>query len=296
MADRPLIYVSIRNSGGSIEHYYHFFLGYFLPLCAYLSQLKGPPPILLVPDCGPLGGHLNDLEVPGLVITNRRSHYNFIRRLNGEREFEQIEIRGVDIHRREQPVYDRAAVKRVVDQGSAYVRARLAASIARHRDRLVAEWVGSPRVLLLERVVPDPYYFSSLVDAKGGGSTRRTITNCDELAAALTETFGGITRAVLDHMSLAEQIAMFETADIVVGQHGAALANVVWMRPGSQVCEFIHKPDQELVFGDLSAICGLPHHFLEQREPKGPVDVREAVMRIAAVAGVASPAVDSATS
>jgi capsular polysaccharide biosynthesis protein len=93
--------------------------------------------------------------------------------------------------------------------------------------------------------------------------------------------------SALEQLGLVEQIALFQTVDVVIGQYGAALANVVWMRRGSHVFEFILMPQQEHANGDVSAICGL-HHFLLQRDFKEPVDVREAAMRVSAVVGLPS--------
>lgn len=290
MTERPLVNAVIRTNGGSAEHYYHFLLGYLLPLCAYMSRRTGDPPIMLARECGPMNRIIFELEIPGLVLCNRRSHAMCLEALSGDARWEHVETKGIDLHRRRQPAYDVEAVTRVVNEGAGYIRARMGAPIERHCERLQAEWGSPPRVLLIERGVPDPYYSSSVVEIPGNGSSRRTITNGHEFLAALKTVFGHVKNVALERLELAEQIALFHTADVVVGQYGAGLANTLWMRRGSHVCEFIQTPEQQRTNGDLSAIYGLEHHFLWQRDFKEPVDVRESVMRISAVVGSTSGA------
>ena len=169
--------------------------------------------------------------------------------------------------------YDMEAVAR----GVLYVRERLGPSIETHCKRLNAEWQNSPRVLVVERCEPDPYYFSCLAELKGGGTTRRKIANHAELLARLTAEFGQIRNSTLETLGLAGQIALFQTADVVVAQHGAALSNIVWMRRGAHVFELIHAPQMKRIFGDLSSIFGVSHHFIEQNDPRGHVDVQELI-------------------
>ena len=132
---------------------------------------------------------------------------------------------------------------------------------------------GSPRLLVIKREDPDPYYLSELSEIKGSGTTRRTIANMAELIAALNARFKQTKVVSLEHSRLAEQISLFQTADVVVAQHGAALANVVWMRPGTNVFEFVSDPAKQHHFCNLSSIFGIGHHVLIQKDSRGPVDV-----------------------
>ena len=33
------VHLTFQNHTGSVEHYYHFFFGYLVPLCSYLGNL-----------------------------------------------------------------------------------------------------------------------------------------------------------------------------------------------------------------------------------------------------------------
>ncbi|GAB5403182.1 MAG: hypothetical protein Aurels2KO_14130 [Aureliella sp.] len=64
----------------------------------------------------------------------------------------------------------------------------------------------------------------------------RKVTNEAELMRKLKPM--GIRRVVLEEMPLKEQIQLFQQVELVVGPHGAGLANVVFSRRSTQLVEF----------------------------------------------------------
>ncbi|MEG6509077.1 glycosyltransferase family 61 protein [Methyloligella sp. 2.7D] len=269
---RPNAYwLNIRNNGGSVEHYYHFLLGYLLPLCGYAEEEKTEAPILLARACGPLSRLVCEVGIPGLVLCEPYSHSL----LSSEAEklrLENVDILGLDCSeaRRE---YDADRLASVAALAKRYIQQRLGDKIDRFCEELDSNWTPSPRLLLIKREAPDPFYQSDLAETKGAGTDRRSIANMAELIAALSGRFPQTKVVSLQGRGLAEQIALFKMADIVVAQHGAALANIVWMRPETQVFEFLPDPAQHIFFQNLSPIFGIEHHVLAQEDRKGPVDV-----------------------
>lgn len=65
------------------------------------------------------------------------------------------------------------------------------------------------------------------------GALRRHILNMDELIQGL-KSVGSVSFVYLEGFSIHEQFLLFRSAKVVVAQHGAALANIVFMRQGSQ--------------------------------------------------------------
>ena len=63
----------------------------------------------------------------------------------------------------------------------------------------------------------------------------------------------------LEHLSLQEQVDVFHTTALVIGQHGAGLANLVWMRAGMPVIE-IRQDDHKDHFAKISEYKKLPYH------------------------------------
>jgi hypothetical protein len=285
-----LVWLDIRNTYGSVEHYYHFLLGYLLPLCAYAGQRGDDSSILLARSCGPMSHLVTELGIPGLILCERKSYREFSRRVE-ELGLTRVELSGLDLEKRPTQ-YDAERVARVVSQAKAYIRQRLGGTIDALRDKLEADWTASPRLVIIRREDPDPYYLSKLSEVKGGGASRRTIANMPALIEALTARYAQTKVVSLEDQSLAEQIALFETADVVVGQHGAALANVVWMRPDAHVFEYINEPKHTKYFRDLSLIFGIRHHTLMQEDALGPVDIDalvEATMSALSARGLDEP-------
>jgi len=86
------------------------------------------------------------------------------------------------------------------------------------------------RVILIERGKSKP----------GSGAHRRFLPNHRMLETKLSKYFGPIFKnVVLEDLSIDEQVSMFMNVDIVIGQHGAGLCNIIWMNnPNSLVIEF----------------------------------------------------------
>ncbi len=66
-------------------------------------------------------------------------------------------------------------------------------------------------------------------------SLNRRLINEDEVIAALARM--GFVAIELERLSLAEQIALFSHAEVVVAPHGAGLANLVYAAPGCRLIE-----------------------------------------------------------
>lgn len=91
------------------------------------------------------------------------------------------------------------------------------------------------------------------------GSSR---TLADE--SALIDEFSdqGATVARLDQMTWVEQVELFRSSERVIAPHGAGLANMVFMKPGSQVIELTTGTWWNPCFRDIAAIVGLEHHLI----------------------------------
>ena len=142
-------------------------------------------------------------------------------------------------------------------------------------ESLGIELVNRPtKVLLIERLPPNAYFLKDAVK-KGSGSSRRSIPNHDALAKALNSTVRRsfeFQNVQLENLSFVEQIRLFDSAAVVIGQHGAGLANTLWMQPASAVIELSHAPSLRH-FRNISEALG--HTFVLHRTsgPHADVDV-----------------------
>jgi capsular polysaccharide biosynthesis protein len=110
------------------------------------------------------------------------------------------------------------------------------------------------------QVVPQP-----IAEAKRrlflsrGSSTRRLLLNRRELE----ERFHLLGFQVIDpgKLSYETQVRLFDEAEIVVGEHGAAFANIGFCRPSTKVIELYHPRSNGMCYLSLAAINGLQHHY-----------------------------------
>ena len=262
-----LLHLTIKNNSGSIEHFYHFVLGYLLPLGSYMTRERiSQDRVMLLCSCGPFDRLMQELALPGLILCERQTHAKSKAMILRLADADVDEIRGFDFGQlpEDQVVYDFAGV----GAGIAFVRQRLALAIAEARRAIETDWVGSPRILLIERGEPDPFYASPICYDinpifRTAGKQRWMIGNHAALAAPLAGSYPGLRNVILEGMPLAAQIALFERADVVIAQHGAALANVIWMRPDAGVVE-IDPNSNSFVFTNLARLSGLRYQRIGQ--------------------------------
>ena len=86
---------------------------------------------------------------------------------------------------------------------------------------------------------------------------RRRITNEEKVRRLLVGR--GFTVIEDQPRSLREQIGLFHEAEIVVAPHGAALANLLWCRPGTLVVELASECYFPPFYQNLAEFCGLRH-------------------------------------
>lgn len=131
-------------------------------------------------------------------------------------------------------------------------------------------------VLLIERLPPDGYFRDQAVK-KGSGASRRSIVNHQELAAALQQAVQPPYRflnVALENLSFSDQVRLFHSAALVIGQHGAGLANGLWMQPGSHVIEIHHQP-KLAHFRILSQLMGHHYHLYKTQAAHCMIDVMD---------------------
>lgn len=99
--------------------------------------------------------------------------------------------------------------------------------------------------------------------AAATGATKRNITNEDEVAGALRSTFGERFAVVApEALSPCGQVAAFSRARLVIGQHGAALSNAIFMREGAAMLEL--QPVPHAVFEQVCAAVGIRYLALAE--------------------------------
>lgn len=98
------------------------------------------------------------------------------------------------------------------------------------------------KILLIERLPPDEYFFTK-AKVQGGGAAWRSLKNHAEVCSTLESMVQApfeFHNLQLEKMSFEDQIDYFGRARVVIAQHGAGLTNCLWMRRNADVVELNH--------------------------------------------------------
>jgi hypothetical protein len=91
---------------------------------------------------------------------------------------------------------------------------------------------------MIQRAEPRGSDAFPLIYVRRSDSAHRPMRNEDDLVEHLFRNFG-VQPVVLSKLSLDDQIGLFQNARMVIGPHGAGLANIVFARPGTILYELL---------------------------------------------------------
>jgi hypothetical protein len=245
----------VPQAHGNVESYFHFLLGYLAPSVVWMDRTDHPS--VTMRECGALDAWLDlvcahadvRLVSPGVML----------RRVVG----------------RLQPM----SVLRPLDNPMLFDPRAFEVFARRTRQWAGVEPPGAPRgVLVIERREPAPVGTDAVGRVRPTGAQRRSVPNLAEVASAL-EDVGPVRVVDPAQMSPAEQIEAFSQAEVVVGQHGAGLANMVWTSPGARVVEIQPAIGESVrgLFSELASSMGRGYAVVRQEDLHAPVAVSDVV-------------------
>src|SRR5205823_4103252 len=100
------------------------------------------------------------------------------------------------------------------------------------------------------------------------GVSARQVLNEDDVLAVVESA--GFEALFLEGRAVREQAALFAGADVVVAPHGAALANLVFCRPGTAVVELMGTNTASTWYARLSWRRRLNYRMVMGSEPAPP--------------------------
>ena len=268
--------IRLARGGGSVEHFHHFLLGFFIPLIHLRSTKWVTPPFkrLFVRSCGPLDPLIKELGDDCIEIIDKDQHRQLAEVGSHKGSDEKgVELRLVTVRGCDWPcAYDKRKFTRA--------REVLLSIDAFQRERRLLKDEWSPRrILLIKREPSLAFYNSERSEIKTSGQERRSIANQDELYRSLRGRWVGCLCVSTETLTIARQVALFSLADIIIAQHGAALANVVWARQNATVIEIFPYTsgfEKEVdFFGHLCRCMGLRYRRVLQSHEHSDVDIDE---------------------
>jgi len=264
---KPRVLLVPDQWDGSVQEFYHFLLGYLGPVLVWLE--KHPGSQIALRDCGPMQPWLDALlEGEDTWILNPGAMLHLFA---GKRHRSAV-LRGFDDPSRFS-TRDLLAFRRI-----AMDRARVDVSAPAMGAR-----PGSSSITVIDRASSGEFNATAAAEVPASGAAVRSVPN---LASAITE-IGLDSATIVDaaHLGPVEQIELFAGTSLLIAQHGAGLANMLWMPTGSAVVEIL-PPSPEWVapiFGNLAAALGHRHVVVPQEGPHSPVDTAalgDAVTRV----------------
>jgi capsular polysaccharide biosynthesis protein len=99
------------------------------------------------------------------------------------------------------------------------------------------------------------------------GAGHRRLVNELACARALQDAFG-VELVSTDGLSLAEEIALFRGASLVVGAHGAGLTNVAFAPPTARVVELASTTYWDSLFAQIASVKGQTYALVRGRSTR----------------------------
>ena len=234
---------------GSVSHYYHFLYGALIPLIEF--HVNNPDKRLLITtNVGPFEymlrelfgdiiiGFENPVIPPGAEYFDDKS-MNYVR----TKFPNEIELPAYDVFNTK--IYNSSKSRdllRRLDELKPIVNNFIELKMPdKYKD------IETYEILLIQRDV-DEYYVDKRLENRDfkrdifytSGKQRRDVLNHRQMTSELKQLFGSkINNVILEKKSLFHQYKLFKNASIVIGQHGAALGNIFFMNPNSNLLEIM---------------------------------------------------------
>lgn len=223
---------------GSREHYYHFLVGYLLPLVH--SQNEHGFKKFLALNCGPLMS-------PILHETLSRLGYDF---------------RLVDINEIENPVFVKKWDSRWNGRKANDDLRNAVESVRQAWENHTCPVNHCTRAenLLIRRSSPHQFYLDGSSELAGYGTGRRGISNLEEVSKFLTQN--GVINSIYEPgaHSLGCQIQTYTAAKRILGFRGAEWANLVWSSSEVRVRMLDDNPPAREI-GNFMTRLNIKHEF-----------------------------------
>jgi hypothetical protein len=215
-----------KSRDGSVEHYYHFLLGFLFPLVQYVAENRLGS--FVVRSCGPMDSIMSEVFKTKCQILDRMEHQELVNTSNPDAV---VTLNGFD----HPDYYDPKVINTIAGQ----IRKILSVDIEAAQRQYNLD--KQETLLFIDRGDILAFYLSETAEAQLSGCGRRSIPNFRGIYHLLDADPRKKLFMYLENTTLAQQIALFSSVDVIIAQHGAALANLVWLKQGTGCVEILPK-------------------------------------------------------
>ena len=182
------VHLSLLNHRGSVEHYYHFMMGFILPLVQVWPDVvaRAAGRQIYIRSCAVMDPLLHELQLEGVSILPPVTHKLL------ETNAEEFRKAGHRLEYKSALGFDKPAAydAQVFFTTRAQVFDRLREEISSAKIAMEALFgAGGPRVLIIDRLPPNPFYNSEGSEVKGSGAERRSVENMDDMVEVANRYF-----------------------------------------------------------------------------------------------------------
>ena len=226
-ADKTL--VNFQLNRGQADHYYHFLLGVFVPLVEFLGDKDIN---IVIGDCGPMSHLIHEYAdtrvkmLPNPLYEMVRANHQLGQSVSNLVGYDAVEN------------YNALAFQRVRRR----VNAKLDNVTPFFGHRYDPQILNDGFYLVVDRGNPLGYYSTVSSAYNLSGNQRRSINNLFAVYQQLRESRPAIY-VFLELLPFWEQVFLFKHARVIVGQHGAGLANLLWAERTPRVVEICTRDD-----------------------------------------------------
>lgn len=238
-----VLYVKPGPGIGSVEHFYHFTVEYLLPLFERNLTRRIVGKGVVIRDCGPMNTWLDFVFGPDAFIRIPRDEFAEVqpRRLWDK----QIQLESF-----------------ANEHGITIDQSRFHDVLTAFREQFMPPPTAPASVTVLDRRTPPGFYVDGRAEKPGGGNTRRSISNLDDLAKRISN-YAPVNFVSFDDSPPSEQLAIIGETSVLVGQHGAGLVHSIFMREDAPLVEFRVMHPSHTWFTNLNTGLGRACHEVE---------------------------------
>lgn len=236
-AYRSRVLLIANHWDGSVQQFYHFLLGYLMPVAIWVRDHPGHA--ITLRGCGPMD--------PWLALAAERVDIDII-------------PPGTALH---MIVGDRMAHEILpgMDDPSDFHREALLDGSEALRELLQvprSSGISADRIVIIDRATSEEFYHGPASETHMSGGERRSTPNL----TGLLPLIAGSEVVDLARATPRDQIRLMEGATTLIGQHGAGLVHMIWMPKGSLVVEIAPPLPPEVIhlFEQLAAC--LEHRYV----------------------------------